>query len=151
MKTNSGAALLDVSVLVALFCEGHIHHEVAHDWFADNAAAGWASCPTTENGLLRILSNPGRVDHHVPVPQLVALLKRFCEHSRHHFWPDGLSFRDARTFNVAACRGHQQLTDAYLLALAVKQGGRLATFDQHVPLAAVKGATRAALEVIAGG
>ena len=148
MKTSKGIALLDVSVLVPLFCEDHVHHEAAHDWFADNAAAGWASCPVTENGLFRILSNPARVERHVPLPELVGLLKRFCDHSHHHFWPDVLSFRDPRSFNVPACHGHQQLTDVYLLALAVKQGGRLATFDQRIPLAAVRGATRAALEVI---
>ena len=142
-------ALLDASVLIALFYDGHMHHEVAHDWFADNAGAGWASCPLTENALLRILGNPARIDQHVPISRLVEILTTFCTHTKHRFWSDELSFRDRDTFDLSACRGHQQLTDVYLLALAVKHAGRLVTFDRNVSLPAVKGATRAALEVIA--
>ena len=142
-------ALLDVNVLVALISSGHIHHDVAHDWFADNTPDGWASCPMTEAGLLRILGNPARMGQHVMLPRLVDLLKTFCENSSHQFWPDALTLRDQRMFNVDALRGHQQLTDVYLLGLAVKHGGRFVTLDQAVPLAAVKGATRASLEVIA--
>ena len=140
-------SLLDVNVLVALFHEGHVHHEIAHDWFEDHADDGWASCPLTENGLVRILGNPARIDQHVPIARVVELLARFCEHSRHHFWRDDLSLR-AAAFNAAYVRGHQQVTDAYLLALAVKHGGRLATFDGGVPLTAVKGARREHLAVL---
>jgi toxin-antitoxin system PIN domain toxin len=143
-------ALLDVNVLVALFYDRHVHHDVAHDWFTDNADAGWASCPVTESGLLRILGNPARMSgQYVALPKLVELLSTFCKNSRHHFWPDALSMRDARTFNVTALRGHQQLTDVYLLGLAVKAGGKFVTLDQKVPLGAVKGATSASLEIIA--
>lgn len=142
-------ALLDVNVLVALFHAGHVHHEIAHDWFAGNAESGWASCPVTESGLLRILGNPARVGEHLPLPKLFESLDRFCGHSTHTFWPDALSVRDERVFNVDAIRGHQQLTDVYLLGLAVKNRGRFVTLDQGVSLAAVKGATRASLEVIA--
>ena len=141
-------ALLDVNVLVALFSDRHVHHELAHDWLADHADQGWASCPITESGLLRILGNAARIGQHVPVPRLVELLSTFCENSRHQFWPDALSLRDGRTFNAEAVRGHQQITDVYLLGLAVKRGGRFITFDQNVPLDAVKGATRKSLEVI---
>jgi len=142
-------ALLDVNVLVALISASHIHHDVAHDWFTDNTASGWASSPITEGGLLRILANSARIGEHVPLPRLVNLLNSFCENSRHEFWPDTLSLRDQRLFNAEAVRGHQQLTDVYLLGLAVKHGGKFVTLDQRVPLAAVKGATRASLEVIA--
>jgi len=141
-------SLLDVNVLVALFHEAHVHHEIAHDWFADNGDEGWASCPLTENGLVRILANPARVDQHVPIARVLALLARFCEHSTHHFWRDDLSLRTAATFNAAQMRGHQQVTDVYLLALAVKHGGRLATLGGGVPLGAVKGARREHLAVI---
>ena len=141
-------ALLDVNVLVALFSDRHVHHDVAHDWFTDNADAGWASCPMTEGGLLRILGNPARIGQYLPLSTLVELLNTFCENSRHEFWPDALSVRDARSFNPAALRGHQQLTDVYLLGLAVERGGKFVTLDQSVPLGAVKGATRASLEVI---
>jgi toxin-antitoxin system PIN domain toxin len=142
-------ALLDVNVLVALFHAGHVHHEIVHDWFTDNAATGWASCPLTEGGMLRILGNPARVGEYLPLPSLRDSLDTFCRNSAHTFWADALSVRDAGIFNVEAIRGHQQLTDAYLLGLAVTQGGRFVTLDQGVALAAVKGATRASLEVIA--
>lgn len=145
----SAVALLDVNVLVALFTARHLHHDVAHDWFSDNAAEGWASSPITEGGLLRILGNPARVGEHLPLPKVVEILKTFCDHTTHTFWPDLPSLRDERIFDVEMIRGHQQLTDVYLLGLAVAHGGRLVTLDQRVPLAAVKGATRASLEVIA--
>ena len=145
----SRVALLDVSVLVALFNAGHTHHQVAHDWFGDNRGSGWATCPLTENGLLRVLGNSARVGHHVPLPQLVPQLNRFCASHDHHFWPDTVSLRDSQLFNVSLVRGHQQITDVYLLGLAVKHGGRFVSFDNRIPLGAVKGATRASLEVIA--
>lgn len=142
-------ALLDVNLLVALFDAAHVHHELAHDWFEDNKDGGWASCPLTENGLFRIFGNPAYVDPPLPLPELVGLFKRFCGSSRHHFWPADLSYRDPRLFNVSGVRGHRQLTDAYLLGLAVHRAGRFATLDTGVPLNAVVGARRAHLEVIA--
>lgn len=143
------AALLDVNVLVALFTEAHVHHQIAHDWFADQAAGGWASCPMTENGLIRILGNPRRVEQHIPIAQVVALLDRFRRNTKHQFWPDEVSLIDRRLVDVDAIVGHQQVADVYLLALAVRRRGRLVTLDSAVPLAAVKGARREHLEVIA--
>lgn len=142
-------ALLDVSVLVALFNAGHADHDVAHDWFADNGKSGWASCPLTENGLLRVLGNPTQAAGFVPIPQLLENLKRFCASSQHDFWPDVISFRDETMFNVAAIRGPAQLTDVFLLGLAVKRRGRFVTFDQSIPIGAVKKARRENLLVLA--
>lgn len=142
-------ALLDVSVLVALFDDGHIGHEAAHDWFTDNRALGWASCPITENGVMRVLGNPSYPAGFTPIPEIAARLDTFCAATEHHFWPDDVSFRNRARFHVEGVRGHRQLTDVYLLGLAVQRGGRFVTLDQRVPLAAVKGATRASLEVIA--
>ena len=141
-------ALLDVSVLVALFNGGHADHDTAHDWFHDLCVDGWASCPLTENGLLRILANPAQESGFVPLPDLLNRLQRFCATSDHHFWPDTISFRDSEAFDVRSIRGHRQLTDTYLLALAVKRNGRFVTFDARASLAAVKGARRKHLEVI---
>lgn len=138
-----------MNVLVALFDEAHVHHQVAHDWYADNQKSRWASCPLTENGMLRILSAPARVDPHVPLPQLVELLNRFRANTRHLFWPNDISLLDDDLFNVPNIRGCKQLTDVYLLGLAVKHGGRFVTFDGGVPFAAVKSARREHLEVIA--
>jgi uncharacterized protein len=141
-------ALLDVNVLIALLDAGHVHHVVAHDWFKDNDPP-WASCPVTENGAIRILATPSRVEDFLPIPKLVEVFNTFRSHTRHQFWSDDLSLADSGRFDVDAIRGHQQITDAYLLALAVKNDGRLVTLDQRVPLGAVKGARREHLEVIA--
>jgi hypothetical protein len=141
-------SLLDVNVLVALFDPDHIHHELAHDWFADHRAEGWATCAVTENGFVRVVSNP-RYQPDAPRPAAVVdRLRRFCTSEHHHFWADPVSLRDAALFNLSVARGHRQVTDIYLLALARRQGGRLATFDRTIPLAAVKGAGDDTLAVI---
>ena len=145
----TGPALLDVNVLIALFNEHHVHHEPAHDWFADHHRHRWATCPLTENAFLRILSDPSQRASSIPVTTLADHLDRFCRDESHEFWPDAVSIRDQKLFNVPIVRGHRQLTDVYLLGLAVKRGGRLVTFDHSIPLGAVNGATDASLEVIA--
>lgn len=147
----SRVGLLDVNVLIALFDPDHVHHEIAHDWFGDNRSAGWATCPLTENGFLRVLSNPARGGEIRAVAELVARLRKFCASGQHHFWPDSISFHDERVFDASLVRGHKQLTDVYLLALAVTRGGRLVTFDHSVPLGAVKGARRGTLAVVSQG
>jgi toxin-antitoxin system PIN domain toxin len=141
-------ALLDVNVLIALFNEHHLHHEPAHDWFADHRGHAWATCPLTENAFIRILSDPAQRPAFVPLPVLAHHLDRFCRDENHEFWPDGVSIRDEALFNMSRVRGHRQLTGVYLLGLAVTRGGRLVTFDQSIPIDAVTGATRASLEVI---
>jgi len=145
----TSGALLDVNVLIALFNEHHVHHEPAHDWFADQEGQSWATCPLTENAFLRILSDPSQRPSLLPLPTLTDHLSRFCRDGSHEFWPDALSMRDDTLFDLSLVRGHRQLTDVYLLGLAVKRGGRLVTFDRSIPMAAVRGATRQSLEVIA--
>jgi toxin-antitoxin system PIN domain toxin len=144
----SRPALLDVNVLVALFDPDHIHHEAAHDWFADYHSAGWATCPVTENGFFRVLSNPAYGAAVTRPVDLADRLRRFCASPQHRFWDDSISFRDGQLFDHAFVGGHRQVIDVYLLALAVKKGGCLATFDRTIPLKAVKGATRPRLLVI---
>jgi toxin-antitoxin system PIN domain toxin len=143
----SRPALLDVNVLIALFDEFHVHHDPAHDWFADHQAQAWATCPVTENAFIRILSDPGHGAAFF-VPRLAEHLNRFCRDPHHEFWPDTISILDDALFNLPLLRGHRQLTDVYLLGLAVTHGGRLVTFDQSITIGAVKGATAEALEVI---
>jgi toxin-antitoxin system PIN domain toxin len=145
----SEAALLDVNVLIALFNEHHIHHEAAHDWFADHQDAPWATCPLTENAFLRILSDPSQRATRLPMPTLADHLGRFCRGERHEFWPDAVSMYDESLFDISLLHGHRQLTDVYLLGLAVTRGGRLVTFDHSIPISVVKGATRSSVEVIA--
>jgi uncharacterized protein len=108
-------ALLDVNLLVALFDPDHIHHELAHDWFSDNRAEGWATCPVTENGLVRVLTNP-RYDSPVSTAMaVVERLKKFRRSGHHEFWFDGVSLTDESLFKPASARGHRQITDVYLL------------------------------------
>ncbi|MBI4906692.1 MAG: PIN domain-containing protein [Acidobacteria bacterium] len=135
------SALLDVNVLVALFHARHVHHDAAHRWFRANAWSGWATCPTTINGAVRILSNAaaGLVDAR---PNEVARrLELFCRHQSHEFWPEGLCLLDSNLFRLEFLQGRRQITDAYLLALAVKQKGQIVTFDAAVPWRAVRNAS----------
>ena len=147
----SRVALLDVNVLVALFDPDHVHHDLAHDWFADNRTAGWATCPLTENGFVRVLANPAYGSAVARAATLNARLRKFCESGQHEFWPDQVSLLDDRLFDVSLIGGHRQLTDVYLLGLAKKKGGRLVTFDRAIPLRAVVGADSSALDIVSTG
>jgi toxin-antitoxin system PIN domain toxin len=142
------AALLDVNVLVALFDSDHIHHDLAHDWFADHRAHGWATCPVTENGMLRVLANPKYGSPVSQLPILIDLLRKFTRDGRHAFWTETVSLTDRRLFDPSVVRGHAQITDVYLLGLAHRRGGCLATFDRTIPRAAVVGAGRESLAVV---
>lgn len=140
--------LLDVNILVALFHPDHVHHDLAHDWFEENRADGWATSPLTENGFVRVLSHPKSGVHERP-QRLIELLAKFCASGHHVFWPAAVSLRDEKIFTRAYLVGAKQVTDIYLLGLARKMGGSLATFDRAIPLGGVVGATRATLAVIA--
>jgi uncharacterized protein len=140
--------LLDVNVLVALFDADHVHHDLAHDWFADEGSRAWATCPTTQNGFLRVLSNPAYQGSELRPVTLLALLRQFCASRGHHAWSDTVSLQDAKLFDLAFVRGHRQLTDVYLLGLAKHMQGRLATFDRTIPLKSVLGARPDLLQVI---
>ncbi|MGE3275776.1 MAG: TA system VapC family ribonuclease toxin [Vicinamibacterales bacterium] len=142
-------ALLDVNVLVALFDPEHVHHEIAHDWFADRRAEGWSTCPVTENAFVRVLSNPAYGRESLRPTAVLAALQEFRASGHHVFWPDGVSLTDQRLFDAKLVAGHRQLTDLYLLGLATRMKGALATFDRTIPLKAVVGATSATLELIA--
>jgi toxin-antitoxin system PIN domain toxin len=143
-------ALLDVNVLVALFDPDHVHHEAAHEWFAANREDGWATCPLTENGVIRILSNPAYAAGPEMPASIIRRLDAFCASGGHVFWADEVSLRDSDLFVATAPATHRQVTDVYLLGLARRRGGRLATFDGGITLTSVAGATRAHLEIIPG-
>jgi hypothetical protein len=144
----NGIALLDVNLLVALFDPDHIHHNVAHDWFAENRSSGWATCPLTENGCVRVLANPTYGGARLRTVELVNRLRVFCGSGHHHFWPDSVSLQDRGLFNPAFVSGYRQLTDIYLLGLAMTMGGRLATLDGTIPSNAVIGARPEHLAVL---
>lgn len=140
-------ALFDVNVLIALLDQAHPHHAVASSWLKTNIKAGWASCPITQNGCIRIMSQvayPGAR----PVAQVFERLRAATAHPVHQFWADDLALVDPNSVDGTRVHGARQITDTYLLALAVKHGGRLVTFDAGISLAAVRGATRTHLEML---
>ena len=141
-------SLLDVNVLVALFFPDHVHHDLAHDWFADHRHEGWATCPLTENGIIRVACQQPSEDSVVRPADVIVNLSRFCRDKLHRSWTDSVSLTDATLFAPQFISGHRQLTDVYLLGLAKKMGGRLATFDRTIPVKAVRGGTAELLHVI---
>jgi toxin-antitoxin system PIN domain toxin len=132
-------SLLDVNVLIALLDADHASHRSALAWFGDHASDGWASCPITQNGCLRIMSHPGYPNAH-SVLEIVQRLRAATADQTHQFWPDSQSLLDERLIDATRVHGPRQLTDMYLLALAVKNGGRLVTFDASIAIGAVRGA-----------
>jgi uncharacterized protein len=133
-------ALLDVNVLIALLDSDHASHDTAIQWFAKHAREGWASCPITQNGCIRIMSNQG-YPNPLPVQAVIERLAEACNEDIHEFWPDEVSVLDSDVVDSTRIHGPRQLTDIYLLALAVQHAGRLVTFDGGIPLAAVRKAT----------
>lgn len=133
-------ALLDVNVLIALLDSDHVHHERAADWLRRNIRSGWASCPITQNGCVRIMAQPA-YPNALPVPDVIERLAGAARHARHEFWPDDVSILDDHVVDGARVHGPRQVTDLYLLALAVAHEGRLATFDDSIPISVVRGAT----------
>ena len=131
--------LLDVSVLLALFDPNHSHHQRAHIWWIGHQDRGWASCPLTQNGFLRIISKPG-YPNPLPLPRALSLWRAQVALPGHHFWPDDISIADGNVFDHLSILGPNQITDVYLLGLAVKNGGCLATFDRSIRNKAVRGA-----------
>lgn len=132
-------ALLDVNVLIALLDADHVHHRAAREWLAKEGSAGWASCPITQNGCIRILAHP-RYPNSLPVAAVVERLTEATAHPLHAFWPDDASLLDASRIDRSRIHGASQVTDVYLLALAVAHGGRLATFDRSIVIDSVAGA-----------
>ena len=124
--------LLDVNALIALADPDHEHHQRVRTWFKAIARQGWATCPLTENGFVRVLSNP--IYPNAPgSPEVVrSLLVRLCLYPGHQFWPDSVSLRELGKIPNLNDVKSKQLTDLYLLALAVERKGQLATLDERV-------------------
>lgn len=131
-------ALLDVNVLIALLDSDHASHSRATQWFADHAKEGWASCPITQNGCLRIMSHP-RYPNALTVQAIAQRLIEATNSKWHEFWPDSVSLLDPRVANTTRIHGPRQITDIYLLALAVSHQARFVTFDASIAHSAVAG------------
>jgi uncharacterized protein len=125
-------ALLDVNVLVALAWPNHVHHMAAHTWFAEHGRDGWATCSLVELGFIRASSN-ARVTPSAVSPQEAArLLRRMTALAEHHFWADDIRFAESPHVGLDRVAGHQLVTTAHLVALAVRRRQGLATFDPGV-------------------
>lgn len=130
--------LPDVNVLIALVDPAHLHHEIAHEWFARNRNQGWATCPLTENGVIRIISHK-RYPNSLECPSTALhLVRSLCSLPEHVFWPDHISLLDQEKFNTDYLITSQDLTDCYLLALACAHNGQLVTFDRKIATKSVK-------------
>jgi len=140
-------ALLDINVLLALLDSDHVDHSRAHQWLDREIDGGWASCAITENGFVRIITQP-RYPSPVSPATAIDLLTRACDSGHHEFWPCDVSLLDERIVHRSRLHGPRQVTDAYLLALTTAHGGRFATFDRSVPLSAVQNASEEHLAVL---
>jgi len=130
-------SLLDVNVLIALIDPAHVQHDRAHAWFAAKGRKAWATCPLTENGVLRIVGHaryPNSPGTPAAVAEVVSILRGL---GGHEFWPDDISLFDGERIDSNRLLDSGQVTDTYLLALAVAHGGQLATFDRHLVTSAV--------------
>lgn len=132
-------ALLDVNVLIALLDADHLHHARAAAWLAENIAAGWASCAITQNGCVRIMSQPG-YPNALATARVAQRLREATATGHHLFVPGEPSLLDPAHFDTEQLLGHRQVTDAWLLGLAAAHGLRLVTFDANIPLRVVPGA-----------
>jgi toxin-antitoxin system PIN domain toxin len=140
--------LLDINVLVALFDPAHVHHEAAHRWFAAVGSNSWATCPITENGFIRVLSNPGYPTVSADIDEITDRLRALISQSGHEFWSDEISMCDSSRFDASHLSGHKQITDLHLAGLAAHRRGKLATFDGSIPVSALVAAPAVVVEVI---
>lgn len=131
--------LPDVNVLIALHDATHQGYDPAHQWFSSEGQLGWSTCPLTENGFIRILSQPALPNNVGTPADAMAYLEdmRTAHGLTHHFWPDSVSLCDRTLFRPAAIAGPRQITDVYLLGLCQQNGGTLVTLDAAITDAAI--------------
>jgi len=140
-------SLLDVNVVVALLDRDHIHHDLARAWLEREIRHGWASCAITQNGVVRVMSQP-RYPNRVTTAEAADLLAAATRSRHHSYWPCDVSLLDDEAIDRSHLHGPGQVTDVYLLALATSKGGRFVTFDGAVPLDSVRGARASSLVVL---
>lgn len=122
-------ALLDVNALVALAWDSHVHHATMREWFSSNRKDGWATCPVTESGFVRVSSNPKVMPHPIAVQTAIGVLAALRSIDGHVFLSDDVSLTDGDLPHLV---GHRQVTDAHLLTLARRHQVNLVTFDAGV-------------------
>ena len=129
--------LLDANVLIALIDPAHIQHDAAHDWFAHEGQQAWATCPLTENAVLRIVGHSNYPNSPGSPAAVAPLMASLRAQPGHEFWPDEISVLDTTKLDSSRLLSSGQITDCYLLAVAVTHGGKLATFDRRMTTDAV--------------
>lgn len=134
--------LLDVNVLIALIDPSHVQHDAAHEWFAAEGRYAWATCPITENAVLRIVGHTSYPNSPGSPAAVAPLLRAMCELDGHVFWPDDISLLDPGKLDMARLLNSSQVTDSFLLALAHAHSGKLATLDRRLISTAVHGGAR---------
>ena len=127
-----GIYLLDVNVLIALAWPEHEAHGRVGRWFSRRSRSGWATCPFTQAAFVRILSNPAFSPGALSPRNALAVLQANVKLPGHHFWPVELSLHEAVVKAGIQITGHRQITDAYLVGIAAKHGGKLATLDSKL-------------------
>lgn len=141
-------SLLDVNCLIALLDVDHVHHLAIERWFLTYSSEGWATCPITENGLVRVMSQSrypsGRRSPHQIVERLRSLKNNHG--ASYQFWPDEISLTDESLFRSEYLTGSLYVTDAYLLGLAAKRGAKLVSFDRSLPWQAIRNGTARLIE-----
>ena len=133
------ASLLDVNVLIASVDQGHVAYKTAHAWLRESAGRHWATCPLTQAGFVRIISNRGFHERAVSVAEALELLAAITRRPGHRFWPMDITFSEAVQPFHERLYGHRQVTDGYLLGLAIKNKGRLVTLDRGIEVLAGEG------------
>jgi toxin-antitoxin system PIN domain toxin len=126
------SALLDVNALIALAWPNHVHHILARDWFRRRSAAGWATCSATQTGFVRVSSNRAAIPEARVPSEARDMLRQIVNLPGHEFWTDDVAFANTEWIDDAKLLGHRQVTDAHLLALAIRHSGSLATLDRGV-------------------
>jgi toxin-antitoxin system PIN domain toxin len=125
-------SLLDVNLLIALAWPNHVHHRAGLRWFDRNRKSGWATCPLTQSGFVRVSSNAHFLPGARSPREALALLRRIVGLPDHVFWQDDISIAASDFVDETKLLGHRQITDAHLLAVAIRHGGRLATLDRGI-------------------
>jgi hypothetical protein len=144
------ACLLDANVLIALAWPQHVHHAVAHRWFAREGARAWATCAITQLAFVRVSSNPAIIQDAVSPREACDVLERITRRPGHRFWADTPQLCSLSESKSIAMVGYRQVTDAYLIGLARLHQGRVATLDRAMPALAPTKAGEASLVELIG-
>ncbi len=146
-KNSAMIQMPDVNTLVAAAWPNHVHHRTARAWFRNSMSDGWATCAIVQSGFLRISMNPAVVGRRVPFPEAAGILSRFTAGTEHVLWRSEAVPEEWPAWLRDRVQGYRQITDAFLIATAIKHGGMLATLDARA-LALLPESQRSVVHVI---